>query len=494
MIVIQQRTPEEIRAVYQEGEEAVLKLVIELQTIISTLAAWVQALEDQQAKNSRNSSKPPSSDGLQKPRQRSLHHPSGKKAGAQPGHTGHTLEMVDQPDHYQVHRVCECPHCHADLADVAASSYARRQVFDLPPVRVEVTEHQAEIKTCPQCQIVTQAEFPRDVTQPAQYGPILQGQMVYFQQYHHIPLERTAEIFWDLYGQAIGEDTIVHTSTVLAEQVAALNATVKTRLQATADTVHVDESGVRVDGHLQWVHVASTEQVTYLDGDPHRGVKAHQALDILPQRTGRVMHDDYASYFTYPDAQHATCNAHHLRDLVFLYERYEQAWAAAMVQLLLEIKASIAVAREAGQTTLSAEQLAHFETRYQTVLSASYAANPPPVVEPNAPPARRKPKQSPARNLLDRLDKHRSAVLASMYDFKVPFDNNLAERDLRMVKLKQKVSGCFRTDTGAKIFCAIRSYISTARKNGQNILEALRLALLGTPFRPACLPPLTADG
>jgi len=494
MIVIQQRTPEEIRAVYQAGEAAVLQLVIELQTMLSTRAARVQALEDQQAKNSRNSSKPPSSDGLQKPRQRSLRHPSGKQAGAQPGHPGRTLDMVDQPDHYQVHRVSECPHCHTDLADVAASTYARRQVFDLPPVRIEVTEHQAESKTCPHCQTGTQAEFPRDVLQPTQYGANLQGQLVYFNQYHHIPVERTAEIFADLYGQAVGAGTIVHASAVLAERVQPVNAAVKTHLQDTLATVHVDESGLRVAGRLHWVHVASTESVTYLDVAPHRGIKAHQAIDILPHRTGWVLHDDYASYFKYPDAQHATCNAHHLRDLVFLHERHAQAWAEDMAQLLLEIKDRVAIAGEAGQTALSAAQLTHFATRYQTVLTAGYAANPLPVLEPNAPKARGKPKQSPARNLLDRLDKHRSAVLAFMYDFKVPFDNNLAERDLRMVKLKQKVSGGFRTATGAKTFCAIRSYISTARKNGQNILEALRLALVGTPFRPACLPPLTADG
>jgi len=493
MIVIQQRTPDEIRVIYQEGEEAVLKLVIELQTMISLLAARIQAVEDQQAKNSRNSSKPPSSDGLKKPRRRSLRQPSDKKAGAQPGHPGHALEMVDQPDHYQVHRVCACPHCHTDLSTVAADTYARRQVFDLPPVRIEVTEHQAEIKTCPQCQTVTQAEFPPDVTQPTQYGAHLQGQMVYFNQYHHIPVERTAEIFADLYGHTVADGTIVHASAVLAECVQSVYAAVKAHLQDTVATVHVDESGLRVDGRLQWVHVASTENVTYLDVDAHRGVKAHQVLGILPHRTGRVMHDDYASYFKYPDAQHATCNAHHLRDLVFLHERYEQAWAAEMVQLLLEIKDNVAVAREAGQAALSTEQLAHFETCYQTVLTQGYAANPPPAMEPNAPKARGKPKQSPARNLLERLDKHRSAVLAFMYDFNVPFDNNLAERDLRMVKLKQKVSGCFRTVTGAKTFCVIRSYISTARKNGQNILEVLRLALVGTPFRPACLPPLTAD-
>jgi len=165
-----------------------------------------------------------------------------------------------------------------------------------------------------------------------------------------------------------------------------------------------------------------------------------------------------------------------------------------MVQLLLEIKDRVASAREAGQTALATEQLTPFETRDQTVLTAGYAANPLPVMEPNAPTARGKPKQSPARNLLNRWAKHRSAVLTFMYDFNVPFDNNLAERDLRMVKLKHKISGCFRTDSGAQTFCAIRSYISTARKNGHNILAALRLALVGTPFRPACLPPLTADG
>jgi len=408
MIVIQQRTPEEIRAIYQAGEAVVLKLVIELQTMLSTLAARVQALEDQQAKNSRNSSKPPRSDGLKKARQRSLRQPSGKQAGAQPGHPGRTLDMVDQPDHYQVHRVSECPHCHTDLADVAASTYARRQVFDLPPVRIEVTEHQAESKTCPQCQTVTRAEFPRDVLQPTQYGANLQGQLVYFNQYHHIPVERIAEIFADLYGQAVGAGTIVHASAVLAERVQPVNAAVKTHLQDTLATVHVDESGLRVEGRLHWVHVASTESVTYLDVAPHRGIKAHQAIDILPHRTGWVLHDDYASYFKYPDAQHATCNAHHLRDLVFLHERHAQAWAEDMAQLLLEIKDRVAIAGEAGQTALSAAQLTHFATRYQTVLTAGYAANPLPVLEPNAPKARGKPKQSPARNLLDRLDKHRS--------------------------------------------------------------------------------------
>lgn len=489
MIELPQRTPEEIRAVYQEGEEAVLRLVNELQAMLGTLAARVQALEDQLAKNSSNSSKPPSSDGLQKPRQRSLRQPSGKKAGGQPGHPGRTLAMVEHPDHYQLHQVRQCPHCHSDLADVRAGGYERRQVFDLPAVRVEVTEHRAEIKPCPHCGTTSQAEFPLDVTQPVQYGAQLRGQMVYFNQYHHIPVERTAEIFADLYGHTLGDGSIVQASIVLAERVAPVLADIHSALQRTEATVHLDESGLRVAGKLYWVHVASTDHLTYLVANSYRGSKAHQEIDLLPQRTGWVMHDDYASYFRYPHAQHATCNAHHLRDLFFLHERYQQTWAQELAQLLLDIKAAVTVAREAGLTQLPSDVRQHFETRYQVLLETGYTANPPPEPPNGTPKLRGKRKQSPARNLLARLAQHRQAVLAFMYDFKVPFDNNLAERDLRMVKLKQKVSGCFRTTTGAEIFCRIRSYISTARKNAQNVLEALHLALVGTPFRPPVLPP-----
>jgi transposase len=480
-------TPEEIRATYRQGEDAIIAAFEELVTLVRDLEARVQALEDQLAKNSHNSSKPPSSDGPKKPKRHGRRTPSGKKVGAQPGHTGHTLTAVEQPGRVQVHRVERCQGCQASLADVSVSRYERRQVFDIPPVRLEVTEHQAEIKCCPYCGQVNKAEFPTDVTQPVQYGLAIKAQMVYFNQYHHIPVERTGEILADLYAQPVGNGTVVAASGQVAEQVAPVTTAVKEHLIQTDEPVHLDETGARVAEKLHWVHVASTATLTHLELNARRGSQAHAEIGILPERKGYVVHDDYASYFCYETAQHASCNVHHLRELLFLQERDQQPWTENLAKLLLEIKQAVDAAKQTGQTALPPEQIADYERRYRELLEAGFRANPPAVLETGSPKRRGKPKQTPARNLLGRLDKHQLAVLAFMYDFKVPFDNNQAERDLRMVKLKQKVSGCFRTQDGAERFCQIRSYISTARKNGQSVLDALRLALLGTPFRPLCV-------
>jgi len=460
-----------------------VEIIRQQQETIGQQASLIQSLQDQLARNSQNSSTPPASDGLKKkPHPQSLRQ-SQKKKGGQIGHQGRTLEAVEQPDHIQIHPVSECERCHTSLEQVAVEAYQKRQVFDIPPVRVEVTEHQVEIKPCPQCGHRNQAEFPAEVTQVVQYGSGLKAQVAYFNNYHVIPLERTTEIFADLYNHPISERLVEQINGRLAEAVNPANQVIKQQLLEAA-VLNFDETGLRVEGKLHWLHVASTATLTYYQVHQKRGSKAMDEINILPQFSGTAVHDHWKSYFTYKNSAHSLCNAHHLRELTFVGQQYAQDWAAEMITLLLDIKQAVAKVKS-PQNQLEPQKIAEFEQRYDDIIANGLAVNPPPPKPKN----KKGPlKQSPPKNLLDRLKAYKPEVLAFMYDFRIPFDNNQAERDARMMKVKQKVSGTFRTKSGADRFCAIRGYISTARKNGQGVMAALQSALAGNPFIPASLP------
>jgi transposase len=467
---------------YKLDKESLVAIILGLREVIAQQAARIQALEDQLARNSRNSGKPPSSDGLKKkPRRRSLREKGKRKNGGQKGHPGHTLEMVAKPDHIVVHPVALCPHCQADLQAVEATGIEKRQVFDVPPVQLEVTEHQAEVKCCPGCGETVKGTFPAEVTQPVQYGPRLKAQAVYLNTYQLIPLARIGELLADFYGGAPSEAFILAANQAVVEQIAPTLEAIKSQLTAAA-VIHCDESGLRVEGQLHWLHGTGTPDLTYYAVHAKRGQAAMRDIGILPVFGGRAVHDGWASYFQFEHCAHALCNAHHLRELQFVMERYEQAWAQDLFSLLLDIKKEVEAAPPQW-TALPPERLAHYEQRYDALLQRGLAANPPSQHPP--PQKRGRQKQSPPKNLLDRLLKYKAETLAFMHDLRVPFDNNLAERDVRMIKVKQKVSGAFRTRSGAETFCAIRSYISTVRKQGGSVIQALYDALLGHPFIPS---------
>ena len=453
--------------------------VIRLDRQVALLDADNRALRDQLAQNSRNSSKPPSSDGYAKPSPKSLRAKGQRRTGGQPGHKGHTLEQVAQPDRVVVHPVERCPECQMDLGGVPVAERQRRQVFDLPPVRLEVTEHQAEIKRCPGCRHRAHGTFPDGVTQPTQYGSRLRAVAVYLNAYPLLPWKRTCDLLSALFGHRPSAALLRDAASRVVEQIAASLLSIRESLKA-APVVHADETGLRVSGKLHWLHTAGTPERTYYEVHPRRGREAMQTMGVLPAVRGYLAHDGWSPYFQWTQCAHALCNAHHLRELRFLQEEHGEAWAGELAALLCEMKEAVETARWVG--VLRPEARAVWEHRYDLLLERGRAAHPPSQAPPSG--RRGRTRQSKGRNLLDRLEKHKSSVLAFAHDLRVPFDNNLAERDLRMMKVKQKVSGVFRTLVGASTFCAIRSYLSTVRKHGNDALQALQDALLGNPFIP----------
>ncbi len=447
---------------------------------IDFLQERIKELERASAKDSHNSSLPPSSDRFVRP-PKSLRQKSGKKAGGQKGHQGHHLQQSQPPDAILIHTVQRCEACQHDLREQPAEQPEGRQVIDLPVLRVWVTEHRVEEKRCPVCSHRTRAAFPRGVDAPAQYGKSIEALAVYLVEGQAVPYARASHLLQDVLGVQLSAGSIASFVRTCHRELAEVETQLKAAL-TTAGVIHQDETGLRVGKAGQWVHVCSTDRLTHYAAHPNRGRAALQAIGMMEHFAGTSVHDGYFSYAGYP-CQHALCNVHHLRELTFLEEELHQPWAREMKDLLLEMKRAVTQAKEAGQHELDVLALGHFHRRYDQLVAQGYQANPPP------PPPKKvhggRTKQHPARNLLDRLSTNKWQVLAFLTDFAVPFDNNQAERDLRMIKVQQKVSGCFRTDEGVAMFCRIRSYLSTLRKQGLHLLSALQHTFEGHPILPA---------
>lgn len=459
---------EDIEKVYDQGKDAVVDLILQL-------VDRIEKLEGQFKKNSHNSSKPPSSDGLKKKkRTKSLRRKSGKKSGGQKGHEGKTLEMTDAPDETIQLSVDTCPCCGESLRGCESKKYDTRQEFDIPPIEVQVTEYQAEVKDCPRCGRECKADFPEGITHKTQYGNRLRALAVYFRNYELLPVERTAEIFEDIFAIPLCEGTVVNTTKRCAQALISFQQWVTDEL-IDSDIVHFDETGVNVGGGLHWLHSASTPSLTSYMVHNKRGSEAFDEMGILPVFKGRAVHDHWQSYFKY-DCEHVLCNAHHLRELTFVYEHYGQSWAKKMISFLCEVKNDVEEHKGQGKG-IDTEQIKKYERKYNRIVNEGFKANPPPVPEKIRKRGRKK--KGKVLCLLERLRDYRKETLAFMYDMNIPFDNNLAERDIRMVKVQQKISGLFRTSSGAEQFCIIRSFISTVKKQGFSVIHALEKVLKG---------------
>lgn len=473
-------TPEERLDQLEQENREVRSELAQKNELIEHLLHQVKELQDQLSKNSRNSSLPPSSDRFVR-QPKSLRTPSGKKPGGQPKHPGSTLEMSEQPDEIVLHQVRRCLHSQADLRAEPALMRERRQVVDVPVVRLLVQEHQAEQKWCPNCREVSVAAFPEAVTAPVQYGDRVGAIALYLVESQLLPWGRACEVLSDLLGVTLSQGTLSSLIQRAQEKLVGVEEQLKAALMQ-GQVMHQDETGLYVKGKRRYLHVASTRKLTHYAVHQSRGREALDEIGILPHFTGTSVHDGWRSYFLYENCSHALCNAHLLRDLTFIAEEYQQNWATEMKRLLLLMKDRVEGAKSRGETELDPLSRLALRGEYDRVLASGWQTNPQAC---RASPEKGSRKRHPAVNLLDRLQTGKEAVLAFLDHFAVPFDNNQAERDIRMVKVQQKVSGSFRSEAGVTAFCRIRSYLSTLRKQGLPLLTALEAVLRGQPLLPS---------
>jgi transposase len=424
-------------------------------------------------------------------RTRSLRRPSGKRPGAQTGHPGHTRPRVEQPDRVVTHAPRECRGCGASLSSGYIVRCERRQVIDLPPVRPWVVEHRALTKRCRSCDELTKGRFPQGAKAAVQYGRGVRARAVYLVNYQLLPYRRASEVLQDFFSCPISAGSVRRVMAECAGRALPTEVEIKQRLKQ-AGVIHVDETGLRVEGRGSFVHVASTPRLTHYACDTRRGKAAMDEVGILPAFKGTSVHDGWPADSYYYQCRHALCGAHLLRELTYIEESHPHQrgqWAEPLAKLLVEIKEAVERARGAGRAALTEQERDEFFGRYDRLVRRGLELNPERHTRQRrtdpgatAKQGRGRIPQSEARKLAARLESRREEVLRFMTDFAVAFDNNQAERDLRMVKLQQKIGGCFRSIEGARQFCRLRGVISTARKQGKRVLDSIEAVLARQPL------------
>ena len=472
----------EQNALLLKQNENLTASVAELTDTVDKLKQTIEELREQLNKNSRNSSKPPSSDGLGKPtvkKDRSLREASGKKQGAQEGHEGVCLSIISNPDHTENHMHSDCEGCpyHDACLEKACIKETRHEIDAV--VTVDVTAHNLfSVPECPLHGGSRTGHFPADIKAAVQYGKNLQAMVVAFNTVGAVSINRTHEILSSVFNIPLATSTINNMVTRCADSLKGTYEKIRLKM-TTRGLIHCDETGTRVDGKTWWVHNASDRDYTYLTINKKRGRIGMDEAGVLPHARGIIVHDCWGSYWQYPDVTHAICCAHLLRELNGVIENHpEQTWAPKFRRLLLDMKKSRDEAVQEHRDELSSQQLSKFDTEYDDIIKTAYEENPLP--ETSAKKRGRK-KKSKVLNLICRLDNYKASVCLFIKNLCVPFDNNQAERDLRMVKVKTKVSGCFRSEEGAQEYLTIMSYIGCANKHHINAFTAIREALNGNP-------------
>ncbi|MFA6145555.1 MAG: IS66 family transposase [Sulfuricurvum sp.] len=477
-------TEEEAYQLCLQEPRTVAKLLVELLAKVEVLQNRVDELERRLKLNSSNSSKPPSTDSPFDPKTKKPSNAEGKKRkpGGQKGREGKNLKMVQEPDSIIVSSPQMCSGCGSSLVDITPSSIASRQVFDLPVLKIEVTEHQAHTKKCPCCKAVNKGIFPIEVKAPTQYGKRFDATIAYLSIHQMLPYERITQVISDLFGHPVSEGTILNALSRVETLIKPSVVTTKESLLGSP-VLHVDETGINVRGVLHWAHIALSGVAATCLLHPKRGTVAINAMDILPNYTGIAVHDHWKPYESIGGLfEHAFCNAHHLRELTRAWEQEKQQWSQDMFKWLLLAHKKVTQAKGKGEKSLSSRMLKYFNARYDAIIQAASVYHQKNVDNPEK---KRRIKQTFAKNLLDRLIKYKDGTLRFLTNFEVPFTNNAAEQGLRMMKVKEKISGCFMSREGGRIFMSIYSYILTAKKNGLNSMNALIDAVNGNPFLPA---------